>query len=331
MFDLQQCGWKSFFQEQLSADAWEAYQPGRIALIHQSQIVIWSAQGEHSLAVPRCENPKDLIVGDWVCLPHSPQERVRRLARGNELVRWAPGGQARRQPFAANVDTLVIVSSCDNDFSESRIERYLALAAEARIRPVIVLTKADLTDKADDFKQVARVLGSDIQIECVDARAADHLVALQDVCPPGQTAVLMGASGVGKSTLINSLADADQATFEVSAFDGKGRHSTTARSLHPMPGGGLLLDTPGTRDLQLADCATGIDAVFPEVIQFAEACRFNNCQHHTDAGCAIRDALKAGTLNPERWQRYQQLQIEQAQYFEAMAAGAKKKRKPRKR
>ena len=142
---------------------------------------------------------------------------------------------------------------------------------------------------------------------------------------------MIGASGVGKSTLINSLADADQATFEVSTFDGKGQHTTTARSLHPMPDGGLLLDTPGMRELQLVTCDRGIAAVFPDVVQYLDQCRFNNCLHQSDAGCAIREALECGTLDATRWARYQQLQVEQTRYLEALTARDKKPSRPRNR
>jgi ribosome biogenesis GTPase / thiamine phosphate phosphatase len=330
MFDLHQLGWASFFQSQLSAEEWEAYCPGRIALIHQGQAVVWSAQGEHTPDIARFEEPKNLAVGDWVCLPKNPQPRIRRLDRKNELTRWASGGQARTQLICANLDTLIVVLACNDDFSESRIERYLALAAEARIRPVIVLTKADLTDQAGDYVQAAHALDAEIQIECVDARVPDQLTALHPLCSVGQTVALMGASGMGKSTLINSLADAGQATVEVSAFDNKGQHCTSARSLHRMPGGGLLMDTPGTRELQLAACESGIDAVFPDVVQFVGKCRYNNCRHLSDTGCAIRDALDAGALNAARWQRYQQLQSEQIRFFEAISASKKRLRKRRK-
>jgi ribosome biogenesis GTPase len=331
MLDLNQLGWKPFFQTQLSADEWEMYSPGRVAMIHRSHCMVWSDQDEHELQIARFKNAKNLAVGDWVALPHEHRNPIRRLTRENELARQAAGGRAQTQLMAANIDTLLIVSSCDDDFGESRIERFLALAAEADIRPAIVLTKVDLTDHAQDFEKAARALDPDIQIECVDARDPDHLTGLHPLFPPGQTTALIGASGVGKSTLINSLADADQATFEVSTFDGKGQHTTTARSLHPMPDGGLLLDTLGMRELQLIACDKGISAVFPDVVQYIDQCRFNNCLHQSDAGCAIREAIDAGTLTSARWQRYQQLQLEQTQFLETLAAREKKTRRPRRR
>ena len=331
MLDLNQLGWKPFFQTQLSAEEWELYSPGRIAMIHRSHCMVWSAQDEHELQIARFKTPKNLAVGDWVALPHEPRGLVQQLKRENQLARQAPGGRAQTQLIAANIDTLLIVSSCNDDFAESRIERFLALAAEADVRPVIVLTKVDLTDDEDHFKQAAHALDPDIQVECVDARDPDHLTALHPLFPPGETTALIGASGVGKSTLINSLADADQATFEVSTFDGKGQHTTTARSLHPMPDGGLLLDTPGMRELQLTKCERGINAIFPDVTQYLDQCRYNNCLHQSDAGCAIQDALENGTLDAARWQRYQQLQSEQARYLETLAAREKKTRRPRRR
>jgi len=331
MLDLNQLGWKPFFQTQLGADEWEMCSPGRIAMIHRSHCMVWSAQDEHELQIARFKTPKNLAVGDWVALPHDPSGIVRQLIRENELARQAPGGRAQIQLIAANIDTLLIVSSCNDDFAESRIERFLALAAEADVRPVIVLTKVDLTDDADHFKQAARALDPDIQVECVDARDPDHLTGLHPLFPPGETTALIGASGVGKSTLINSLADADQATFEVSTFDGKGQHTTTARSLHPMPDGGLLLDTPGMRELQLTTCERGINAIFPDVTQYLDQCRYTNCLHQSDAGCAIREAVDEGTLDSARWQRYQQLQQEQAQYSEALTARERRPRRPRRR
>lgn len=331
MLDLNQLGWKPFFQTQLSADEWELYSPGRIAMIHRSHCMVWTAQDEHELQIARFKTPKNLAVGDWVALPHEPRDLVRQLKRKNELARQAPGGRAQTQLIAANIDTLLIVSSCNDDFAESRIERFLALAAEADVRPVVVLTKVDLTDDADHFKQAARALDPDIQVECVDARDPDHLTGLHPLFPPGETTALIGASGVGKSTLINSLADADQATFEVSTFDGKGQHTTTARSLHPMPDGGLLLDTPGMRELQLTLCERGIDAIFPDVTQHLDQCRYTNCLHQSDAGCAVREAVDAGTLDAGRWQRYQQLQQEQTQYIEALTARERRPRRSRNR
>jgi ribosome biogenesis GTPase len=331
MLDLNQLGWKPFFQTQLSADEWEMYSPARIAMIHRSHCVVWSDQDEHELQIARFKNPKNLAVGDWVALPHSHRETVRLLQRENELARQAPGGRAQTQLIGANVDTLLIVSSCNDDFAESRIERFMALAAQTGIRPVIVLTKADLTDQTQDFIQAARALDPDIQIECVDARDPDDLTGLHPLFPVGQTTALIGASGVGKSTLINNLADADQATFEVSTFDGKGQHTTTARSLHPVPDGGLLLDTPGMRELQLTACERGINAIFPDVVQHFDQCRYTNCLHQSDAGCAIHEAIDAGTLDAARWKRYQQLQLEQARYLETLAVREKKTRRPRRR
>ncbi len=331
MLDLNQLGWKSFFQTQLSTDEWEMYRPARIAMIHRSHCVVWSDQDEHELQIARFKSPKTLAVGDWVALPHEHRKTVRLLQRENELARQAPGGRAKTQLIGANVDTLLIVSSCNNDFAESRIERFMALAAQTDIRPVIVLTKADLTDQAQDFVQAARALDSAIQIECVDARDPDDLTGLHPLFPTGSTTALIGASGVGKSTLINNLADADQATFEVSAFDGKGQHTTTARSLHPISDGGLLLDTPGMRELQLIKCDHGIKTIFPDVTQHLDQCRYNNCLHQSDAGCAIQDALENGTLSTARWQRYQQLQLEQTRYLDTLAARETRTRRPRRR
>lgn len=227
------------------------------------------------------------------------------------LIRKAAGKRTHDQTIAANVDTLFIVMSCDQDFNVSRIERYLALAFEAAINPVVILTKIDLTDDADSFKKEVQALQKDHRVECVNAKDKVSLTSLRNLCTEGHTIALVGSSGVGKSTLINSLTDAEQLTAEVSEEDGKGQHTTTSRSLHLLNDGGILIDTPGIRELQLSDCETGIEDAFDDVMQFIAQCKFNNCQHETEIKCGIKAALETGELEQRRWENYKKLQNEQ--------------------
>jgi ribosome biogenesis GTPase / thiamine phosphate phosphatase len=227
------------------------------------------------------------------------------------LIRKAAGKRTNDQTIAANVDTLFIVMSCDQDFNVSRIERYLALALEAKITPVVILTKVDLVDDADKFKKDVEALQNNLQVECINAKDKESLSSLQNLCSEGHTIALVGSSGVGKSTLINSLTDAEQLTAEVSAEDGKGQHTTTSRSLHLLNDGGVLIDTPGIRELQLTDCETGLEDTFNDVVEFMTQCKFNNCQHQTEKVCGIKAALESGELDQRRWENYQKLQTEQ--------------------
>lgn len=246
-------------------------------------------------------------------IPNEGERPLRMLCRETVLMRKAAGKRKNDQLIAANVDTLFIVTSCDQDFNASRIERYLALAFEAGIKPVVVLTKIDLSDDVDSFKQAAQALQNNLCVECVNAKDNASLASLGTLCTGGHTIALVGSSGVGKSTLINSLTDAEQSTAEVSIEDGKGQHTTTSRSLHLLKNGGMLIDTPGIRELQLSDCESGIEDTFDDVSQFLGHCKFSNCQHKTEKGCAIKNALESGELDSRRWESFQKLQDEQKQ------------------
>ena len=244
-------------------------------------------------------------------IPIEGERPLRILNRETVLIRKAAGKRIHDQIIAANVDTLFIVTSCDQDFNTSRIERYLSLANEAKINPVIVLTKTDLSADIEPIKQSAISLQNNLRIECVNAKDHASLASLKTLCAKGHTIALVGSSGVGKSTLINSLTDSDQLTADVSIEDGKGQHTTTSRSLHLLHDGGILIDTPGIRELQLSDCEIGIEGTFDDVSQFLGCCKFSNCKHQTEKDCAIKNALESGRLELRRWKSYQKLQEEQ--------------------
>lgn len=311
MMDLDKLGWRPFFQQQISVEERNTCYPARIAQIHRNHCIVWSGTGEQRLDVGVFPDSGNLAVGDWLLMPVVGERPVRLLARQTKLARKESGHGTDEQLIAANVDTLFIVTSCNEDFNLARLERYLALASGAGVTPVIVLTKADLADDVIPFTTAARQLHPDVAIECVDARNAAQLARLRPWCTTGKTVALLGSSGVGKSTLINNLAEARQATAAARAGDSKGRHTTTSRSLHPLKDGGMLVDTPGMREFQLAAGAQNIEDAFAEVSALLGRCKFNDCRHQGDAGCAIQAALASGVLDPRRWQSYRTLRAEQ--------------------
>jgi ribosome biogenesis GTPase len=211
--------------------------------------------------------------------------------------------------IAANVDTAFIVSSCNQDFSVARLERYLVLAREVGVEAVVVLTKIDLTDTPEGFAGAARAIEPGLAVEMVDARDPDSVARLGAWCGPGRTVALLGSSGVGKSTLVNSLRGSDSiATQAIRAHDGTGRHTTTVREMHRLAHGGWLLDLPGMRELQLTEAATAIADIFDDFALAAQECRFSNCAHGGEPGCAVRAAIETGALTAERFERWRILE-----------------------
>jgi len=316
---IKQLGWKPFFQNQLTLDELEMSFPARISKIYRTKAVIWNEQGKQEVDIGLFSEIRNIAVGDWLLMPNEGERPLRILERQSALRRKVAGTRVDKQLIAANVDTLFIVSSCNQDFNESRIERFLVLAAEANITPVIVLTKADLIDDPEQFKETAKELHRDVAIEYVDARTSESVEPLKRWCGEGETVVLVGSSGVGKSTLINSIADVNQRTLEIRENDEKGRHTTTSRSLHLLKGGGLFVDTPGIRELQLTDSEKGIEDTFDDVVQFFGQCKFRNCQHKVEKGCAILAAIESKDLDVRRWHSYLKLQDEQTQYTKNIA------------
>ena len=213
------------------------------------------------------------------------------------------------------------------DFNVSRLERYLALALDAKVTPVIVLTKADLAD-AEKYLQEAQAMRSDLDVLAVNSLDPESIADLHQWCGSGQTVALVGSSGVGKSTLLNTLVGKAVAiTGAIREDDSKGRHTTTSRSLHALPNGGLVLDSPGMRELKLTDVAAGLGVVFDDIEVLAERCRFKDCDHHTEPGCAVTAAIEDGTLLARRLENYRKLLREDAHNTQSIAERHQRYRK----
>ncbi|MFC3711139.1 ribosome small subunit-dependent GTPase A [Sphingoaurantiacus capsulatus] len=313
---LEDLGWRACFSEQLSADESARCHPVRVMAVHRGKIAVSGAGSQGFVAphIPGADPTDDHpTVGDWLLVDGATEAPVRVLRRMNLFKRRAPGDPKREQMIAANVDTLFIVASCNQDFSVARLERYLVLTREVGVSPIIVLTKADLADDPQSFAAAARALEPGLRIEIVNARDPTDVARLGSWCGPGQTVALLGSSGVGKSTLVNSLRGSDDlATQAIRARDATGKHTTTVREMHRLAGGGWLLDTPGMRELQLADAAAGISEVFDDFVLAAESCRFSDCAHDREPGCAVRAALDDGSLTAERFDRWRKLTAEEA-------------------
>ena len=306
---LSSLGWSDFFASQLQPHE-AGLAPMRIARVHRARLTAISATGSVDLTLPVHATTGDFTVGDWVLADPRTRLLARCLNRKTVLQRRVEGNNSL-QLAGANIDTLFIVTSCNADFNIARLERYLALANQAGTTPVIVLTKADTVADASGYLQQAAALQRGLPAVIVNPRNIDAATILAPWCGEGKTVALVGSSGVGKSTLVNMLAgpqqELPQLTGEIREHDAKGRHTTTSRSLHAIAGGGWVIDTPGMRTLHVSDSADGIETLFAEITELAHRCRFRDCTHAHEPGCAVQEAAAAGAIDPERLTRWRKL------------------------
>ncbi len=312
---LTELGWSEYFARQRDAED-AALLPARISEVHRSQLVALSEAGELRL-IPT-ESAGAYAVGDWVLTDGTTA--LRRLDPVSDLHRRAAGHAVSAQRMAANVDTVGLVTSCNADFNIARLERYLALTLASNALPLVILTKPDLCDDPDSYRRQAERLSPLLTAITVNAKDPEDVKRLNAWCSTAQTLALLGSSGVGKTTLRNTLTGETEATQGVREDDAKGRHTTTHRALRPTLAGGWLIDTPGMRELQLLGTSDGLEELFDDIETLAAQCKFSNCAHASEPGCAVKAALKVGALDQARLDRWQKLRREDQHNSESIAS-----------
>ena len=318
---LQQYGWNDRFAAAFAEHAAPGRVPARVVLEHTHIYRVATEEGEmlarvsgrlRHRAEARAAFP---AVGDWLVLEPVADSDARIhavLPRFSRFSRRAAGDVTEEQVVAANIDTVFLVGGLDHDFNPRRLERYLVVAWESGATPVIVLNKADLVDDPDRFVDDVASVAPGASVHAVSTRRPESLDVLRTYLGVGRTAALLGSSGVGKSTIVNRLVGYDLLrTQDVRMTDSRGRHTSTARQMVLLEDGGILIDTPGMRELQLWESDEGMETAFADVTELMTKCRFRDCSHEREPGCAIQAALADGSLDRSRWDSYLKLQREQ--------------------
>ncbi|MBI1170845.1 ribosome small subunit-dependent GTPase A [bacterium] len=302
---LASLGWAEDLAAQLSAEEVATASALRVTAVHRARIEALGPEGAVDLIPASTLSTSQVAVGDWLLARDGVALRV--LDRRSLVARKAAGTGVARQVIAANLDTLLIVSSCNADFNAARMERFLVLAASAGVEPVVVLTKVDTCPDPESFRAEAAALKRGLAVVLLDAKRGDVRAALAPWCKPGRTVALLGSSGVGKTTIANALTGGQAPVQDIRDDDAKGRHTTTGRCLVAMAQGGWLIDTPGMREVQLSDAFDGIGLFFDDLTELALQCKFRNCTHQAEPGCALRAAIAAGEIDAVRLDRWQKL------------------------
>lgn len=319
--NLDQLGWNDRIASSFIPYGQQGFMPGRVAIEYRNSYLLYTEQGEQVAEVTgklkhQATGIHDFpAVGDWVAIRPQPAERKATihavLPRISKFSRKAAGSTTEEQMIATNVDTVFLVTGLDGDFNLRRVERYLILVWESGATPVIVLNKADLCPNLEQRLEEIAAIALGVPILTLSATQQQGIDQLSPYLRPGQTIALLGSSGVGKSTLTNLLkGEPIQAVQAVRQGDDRGKHTTTHRQLIPLPSGALIIDTPGMRELQVWSGAEALPEAFADIETLAQSCRFRNCQHEREPGCAIQQALANGQLDAGRLLSYQKLQRE---------------------
>ena len=302
---LANLGWQAFFQQQLTLDGWDEAVPARVVEQSQSEITVATETGVFN--IPFLATMPEMVVGDWLLLD-SHQHVIRLLERKTCFSRKAAGTKLKRQLISANVDTAFIVSSMNDDFNLNRIERFLSLVNESGAEPVVLLSKSDQAETPQSFVEKVQALDPFLMVEAINCLDEGSVDKLSPWIKEGTTIAVLGSSGVGKSTLINTLlGETRLSTGDIREDDDKGRHTTTRRSLISLGERGVILDNPGMREIQMADCKEGIATTFADIEAYAERCKFSDCKHQTEPGCAVQQAIDSGDLDQRRLDNYLKL------------------------
>ena len=323
---LTELGWGNHFLSQLTVEELQNQLPLRVCEVHRNALDTKGEAGSARIPLTGELADQGVAVGDWLLCEPQSMRALRILERKTVLYRRGAGDDPTSQLIAANIDTLFIVSSCNTDFNPARLERYLALALQAGVEPVLVLTKSDLCDNPDIYVERAKSLLHNVSLELVNAKSPKAVGQLMPWCGKGQTVALLGSSGVGKSTITNALTGTELLTQDIRQDDAKGKHTTTSRSMHQIKSGGWLIDTPGMRALRLMDVRDGVDALFEDVADLATQCRFSNCAHESEPGCAVLSAIAKDQLDPRRLERWLKLAREDQRNSETVAQSRKRSR-----
>jgi ribosome biogenesis GTPase len=340
MTDLESLGWNSFFASHFAPYEKDGLIPARITIEQKTHF--FAATGKEELRASlagklrfEARGEEDVPgVGDWVALRPTPGERtatiVRVLPRKSKFSRKMVGRERAEQTVAANIDLVFLVNALDATFNLRRLERYLVLAAGSGAQPAVVLNKSDLCDDLSRLVNEVRAVASQIPVYVMSAARGEGLEPLRNSLGVGVTGAFLGPSGVGKSTIINRLIGLEKLkTRKVREYDGKGRHTTSHREMVVLPSGGILIDTPGMRELQLWEGEEGIEEAFDDIESLAATCRFRNCRHDSEPECAVRKALQEGILDQGRCASYLKLQREierQSRTYDTRAQALEKER-----
>ncbi|MPZ70128.1 MAG: ribosome small subunit-dependent GTPase A [Actinobacteria bacterium] len=338
VIDLVALGWNTTLDEAFTEHRDQGYEPARVTVQHRGSYNLISEKGEMTASTSgsllhHARGGGDLpAVGDWVAVSGEPGNSGvihAVMPRRSCFSRKVAGDVVQEQVLAANVDVVFLVSSLNEDFNVRRLERYLTTAYASGARPVIVLTKSDIAEDAAECIAEAEAIAVGVPVHAVSNVTNEGIEDVRAHLEVGTTAVLLGSSGVGKSTLVNSLAGDDRQLVNDIRADGRGRHTTTYRELILLPDGGVIIDTPGIRELQLWDVEEGLEQTFEDIAELAQGCRFGDCSHDSEPGCAVKTALEDGSLAADRFESFQKLQrelayLERKQDKKAAAEEAKK-------